>query len=945
MSLKKNYLASVALFLPFGAANVAMAADTIYNSGSSSVNSAVTADVGGNIIIGDTGTATLTVTTPGSLTTDVDIYVGNNSASSGTLIVNGGSLTANRYYVGLSGTGTVTLTNGADLITTGVDRKVYVGNFAGATGTLNLSGVGTTLAAHDLNVGWSGDGTMTVSDGATATINQDVTLSKNSYTTGTLTITGAGSSITSDRLYVAESGTGVLNILDHGSYTVTGTSKAYLGWNAGSSGTVNINGAGSSLTAGELTSGWNGDGAVNISGGARATITHDAFIAYYSQSTSSISVSGTGSSLTADRLYVGMSGDASLYVLDGGSVSTSGTNKTYIGYVGDGTGYAEVRGTGSSLQTGELNVGWNGSGSLLVTGGGHVTSAAAVTVGYANGSTGTLTIANNGTVTVGNGTGTLQVGQLAGSTGTVIIGAASGETAVAAGTLNAASVSFGAGTGQLVFNHTSNGYLFAPSITGTGKIFADAGVTTLTGSATGFSGLVAIADGATLGIENGIGGNTRFDVRGTLSGGTGSVDLAGGGNTFNIYNGARFASSVNFNNTSSNTINFYTGSYTMPVLNYALGDVTNAINLLGTAKTLITAGVDGSGDGNIVVVDTSSIANVDRAASDVQRQVSGVLQDIMNLDVARPGPTLAPSAYASTDARPNPANLALKQTKDQAVAIDEAGNLAWVRAFMGARHQDGSDGLASTNGRQFGTLAGADRVFDDWRLGIYAGAGRSTTTLSDNLGSLDANMALAGLYARRGFGAVSLDMALTGGHIWADSERGVNNGAETARGSFNGWFIAPEAALSLDYALNANWKLTPSLRGRYVASFYDDFTETGSSQNVSYDSHVGQSLEERFDTRLTYATVTGAGLSASAWVGAGVSATQRVGNGAYDASVSGVDFAIVAAGDRNVYGATAAAGFDMMIGRSASLFGSVETTFATDDSRTGLVRGGVKIAF
>ena len=352
-----------------------------------------------------------------------------------------------------------------------------------------------------------------------------------------------------------------------------------------------------------------------------------------------------------------------------------------------------------------------------------------------------------------------------------------------------------------------------------------------------------------------------------------------------------------------------------------------------------------NGDGNIVLVDSSSVAAVDRAASDVQRQVSGVLQDIMNLDVARPGPTLAPSAYASTDARPNPANLALKQTKDQAIAIDEAGNLAWMRAFMGARHQDGSDGLASTNGRQFGTLVGADHLFDDWRLGVYAGAGRSTTSLSGNLGSLDSDMALAGLYARRDLGAVSLDMALTGGHIWADSERGVNNGAETARGSFNGWFIAPEAALSLDYALNANWKLTPSLRGRYVASFYDAFTESGSSQNINYDSHVSHSLEERFDTRLTYATVTGAGLSASAWVGAGVSATQRVGNGAYDASVSGVDFAIVATGDRNVYGATAAAGFDMMIGRSASLFGSVETTFASDDSRTGLVRGGVKIAF
>ena len=53
-----------------------------------------------------------------------------------------------------------------------------------------------------------------------------------------------------------------------------------------------------------------------------------------------------------------------------------------------------------------------------------------------------------------------------GSIGTLNIGAAAGQAAVAPGTFNAASVNFGGGIGQLVFNHTGTNYTFAPVITG-----------------------------------------------------------------------------------------------------------------------------------------------------------------------------------------------------------------------------------------------------------------------------------------------------------------------------------------------------------------------------------------------------------------------------------------------------------------------------------------------
>jgi hypothetical protein len=442
---------------------------------------------------------------------------------------------------------------------------------------------------------------------------------------------------------------------------------------------------------------------------------------------------------------------------------------------------------------------------------------------------------------------------------------------------------------------------------------------------------------------------TTLSNSGTISGGTAAVSLHADGNTVNIYDGARFTGGVQFASTLSNTLNFYTGSYTLAVQDYLVGG--NTINLLGTARTVVTGGLNGSGTGDILVIDTSAVGTLRRTADDVQRQVSGVIQDIMDLDMPRPdaalsAPTGGASAYAAAgDRTRNPTAIQVRSRDDQALALDDGGNLYWLRGFYGGRHQDADGAVAASSAHQYGTLTGVDHRVDDWRFGAFAGAGRSNTKLSGSTDKIDADMALAGIYARRSFGLLSIDAALTGGHIWADSTRGVNAGAEIAEGSFGGWFIAPEAAIAAKYALGRDWSLTPSLKARYIATFYDSYTETGSSQNIGYDSHTTQSLEERFDTRLTYQAATANGLAARYWLGAGASATQHISGDGYGAVVSGSDFTIAAVGDDTVYGGSLSLGFDIMVSRQASLFGSVEGTLYSDSSRTGIARGGVKIAF
>jgi T5SS/PEP-CTERM-associated repeat protein/autotransporter-associated beta strand protein len=199
-----------------------------------------------------------------------------------------------------------------------------------------------------------------------------------------------------------------------------------------------------------------------------------------SGSTGTVIVTSGSSWNLANLLSVGTGGMGTLIISNGGRVSDGG-NGSFIGFETGSVGTVIVTGPGSV---------WNTSAALRVggtTGGGG---------GAPPGSgTGTLTIADSGVVNVAGGTGTVFVAQPAGSNGTVNIGAAPPNAPVAPGTLNAANVVFGAGTGTLNFNHTSTNYVFAPAISGNGSVNVLAGVTTLTANNT-YTGATTISGGA-----------------------------------------------------------------------------------------------------------------------------------------------------------------------------------------------------------------------------------------------------------------------------------------------------------------------------------------------------------------------------------------------------------------------------------------------------------------
>lgn len=944
-------------------------------TGTFDVTNGGSVDVTGQLVVGGSGTGTVEIDAGGTLTAG-EVLLGNSASASGTLTVSGAGSAVTSFgnaYIGVSGYGR------ADVLAGGTMSAVdtLVDGSGGATGLLSVDGAGSTYTSSGrIGIGVYGNGTMLVTNGG-AVSSDNAIIGWNAGASGTVTVDGAGSSWTNaGTIYVGNDGRAGLTVSDGGSVSATGV---YVGTSGAANGSsITVTGAGSTLSVekggalnGALIIGEATTGLVSISNGGTVS-DYNGTLGNQAGSTGDMTVSGAGSLwrnvydssvLYSGNINVGLFGTGFLDVGEGGKVT--GT-RMYIGNEAGSTGTVTVDGAGSSIDvTGNFYVGTSGDGTLTLSNGGGI-SAASMRIAYDSGTHGTLNI-----------------------------GAAHGSAAVAAGMINAPSVMFFDGTGTLTFNHTDTNYIFAPAIAGDGAIWVDNGVTRLTGNSSGFGGVATVASGATLSIENGFGGSvglthatlnvsgafqsaataavvgsgtivnsgiisgTDYGLNlttastltnsGTISGGTAAVRLGVGGNVLNIYGSSLFTGGVAFGSTQSNTLNFYTGSYTLPVQNYLLA--SNSINLLGSARTLITNKLDGSGTGDILVVDASAMGTMDRAASDVQRQVSGVIQDIMSLDVERPGAVLPSSAgggplgYAEERKKSNPTDIQVRQSPDSALAFDNAGNLYWLRGFYGGRHQGADGDVVASNAHQFGTITGVDHLYDAWRLGVFGGAGRTTNALADGAGRLEADMALAGVYARRNFGALSLDAAFTGGHIWATSERGINGGAEVAKGDFDGWFVAPEAALSLKVALDRNWSLTPSLKARYIATFYDGYTEAGSSQNARYDGHTTQALEERFDARLGYQTLTSAGLASRYWLSAGASATQRVGGSGYGATVSGTDFTVSPMGDGTVYGGLMSVGFDVMVSDKTTLFGSLEGATYTDNSRSGMARGGVKIAF
>jgi len=353
--------------------------------------------------------------TGGTFTARQDFYVGGSGTGTLTLSGSGGMMQVARLFISSTiasqmnatgGTGAVTVSSGTLLVTgTGAGSNLFVGTNSTGTGSLTINGSGVVIVGG------------TLSRGAVGAINLQAggTLQIGTGSTGGVLLGGSGSLVNDGTLVFNRSnaliysgtisGTGSVVKSGAGTLTLTGT-NTYTGSTTVNSGTLNL-GVANAISSNTAVTG--SAGAVMTLGGSQ-TIRSLAGAANVVLGAHTLSIGGTTSTSYSGTI----SGTGSLTKAGAGTLTLS-ANNTF---------------TGATSITG---------GGLLVNGAsssGTTTVATAAVLGGSGTISGAVVVEATGTLSPGNSTGILTVNSLSltGSAFTLIEIAGSGSTAGVAGT-------------------------------------------------------------------------------------------------------------------------------------------------------------------------------------------------------------------------------------------------------------------------------------------------------------------------------------------------------------------------------------------------------------------------------------------------------------------------------------------------------------------------------
>ena len=351
-------------------------------------------DNSGMLYVGNRGEGAMTIADGGSVTATIGSLGGGEDAVGTVEVTGAGSnwTLGDALNIGDSGTAELAIADGG-VVTA---DTVLLGLSAGGTGTATVSGAGSRLQADiGLAVGNGGSGSLAIGDGGVVESGES-RLGTAAGGQGEVTVDGAGSAWSVDgHLVVGDLGGGNLDVTGGGAVAASG--QGMLGHTAGSTGSVGVIGAGSTLVFGDaLQVGREGTGELVIADGGAASLAPSSPAAAYLSiaaregSAGTMRVTGAGSSWTGrDGIIVGEAGTGTLAVEDGAVVSDGAA---ILGYLGTGDGAAVVSGSGSRWSSsGLMWIGDAGHGQLSVEDGGVVTSADGV-VGHRNGGEGTVTV-------------------------------------------------------------------------------------------------------------------------------------------------------------------------------------------------------------------------------------------------------------------------------------------------------------------------------------------------------------------------------------------------------------------------------------------------------------------------------------------------------------------------------------------------------------------------
>jgi outer membrane autotransporter protein len=192
-----------------------------------------------------------------------------------------------------------------------------------------------------------------------------------------------------------------------------------------------------------------------------------------------------------------------------------------------------------------------------------------------------------------------------------------------------------------------------------------------------------------------------------------------------------------------------------------------------------------------------------------------------------------------------------------------------------------------------------------------------------------------------------------GGGSRNDSTRQINNnlaagGLETAKASYNGWYVSPELTLghriALGNMLGAQHTLTPSVQVRYLYGSFGSYTETGSTANLTVNGQTAQALEERAELKLTRGTLLNATSGLLIHLTGGALGVQRVGGNTVNAVLLGQAIPFATPGTNDVWGGFGGLGMEFR-NANVAVFASGEYLALSDQSSIVSGKAGVRVAF
>ncbi len=264
-------------------------------------------------------------TPPG--TSDVAIF---DLSSQGYVVTFTGSATTDTLYV-QTDVVTFDLNSFTYTLSNNTLVPIAIGPFQGMNGQLNVRNGTLRAAARAIYVGWSGQGSLTLSNGAIAEGNADA-LGVWAGSNGSATVRDGGSMWNSASFTVGSFGHGALTVSTGG---VVSSTQGLVASSEGSSGSVAVRDLGSTWTMpGVLHVGRRGEGDLTISSNGRVE-SGWGYVATISGSVGSAIVRDSGSIWTiSNSLYIAgdltsMGGSGSLRVRDGGQVSVKDTIKVW----------------------------------------------------------------------------------------------------------------------------------------------------------------------------------------------------------------------------------------------------------------------------------------------------------------------------------------------------------------------------------------------------------------------------------------------------------------------------------------------------------------------------------------------------------------------------------------------------------------------------------------